>query len=158
MHGSIRDQLESLLADGDSAVASADAAAHLTGCSECSVQVNQMRIAAQQLRTLRAPEELEVSAGFYARVLERIEQRTCITAWAAFLYSPFSKRLAYGSLSAALILAAYVITEESRDGHFRGSDTATVQSASQDSRVFGSQSEQRDAVLVNFASYEGSPQ
>ncbi len=159
MHGSIRDQLEKLLADG---VSDADrtgvAAAHLTKCPECFVQVNEMRTAAQHLRVLRAPEEMEVSAGFYAKVLEKIEQRTRVSAWAAFLYSPFSKRLAYASLSAALILAAYLFTAESIDGHFSGKPTSTVQSAPPSSRVFGSQSEQRDAVLVNFASYQESSQ
>lgn len=102
---------------------------------------------------MKVSEDLEPSAGFYARVLQRIEERAKISEWAAFLYSPFSKRLAYASLSAALILGAYVFTEESLDGHLRSA--GTVQQAP---RVMGSQAEQRDAVLVNFASFEGSPQ
>ncbi len=158
MHGSIRDQLEKLLADGASNADCAGLPAHLAECRECSVQLNDMRTAAQHLRTLRAPEELEVSAGFYARVLERIEQRTSISAWAAFLYSPFSRRLAYGSLSAALIITAYLFTAESIDGHIFGETASTIRLAPQTSRVFGSQSEQRDAVLVNFASYQESSQ
>lgn len=152
MHGSIRDQLENLLAHGDPAVDRNGAVAHIHSCSECSAEFLAMRETAEQLRKLRAGEELEPSAGFYARVLQRIESRARISEWAAFLYSPFSKRLAYASLSAALILGAYVLTEESRDGHLQSSGIG------QSPSVMGSQAEQRDAVIVNFASFEGSPQ
>lgn len=112
-----------------------------------------MRETAEQIRQLRAGEELEPAAGFYARVLQRIESRARLSAWGAFLYSPFSKRLAYASLSAALILGAYVFTEESRDGHLQAAGVEQ-----QAPLVIGSPAEQRDAVVVNLASFEGSPQ
>ena len=112
-----------------------------------------MRATAEQLRELKSSEDVEPAAGFYARVLQRIEQRAKISEWGAFLYSPFSKRLAYASLSAALILGAYVLTAESQDGHLQSA--GMVQKAPE---VTGTQSQQRDAVLVNFASFEGSPQ
>lgn len=153
MHGSMKDQLENLLVDGDPTADGNGAVAHLKSCSECSGEFLAMQVTAKQLQALRSTEELEPSAGFYARVLQRIEQRSHISEWGAFLYSPFSKRLAYASLSAALILGMYVFTAESMDGHLQSS--ASAQEAPQ---FVGSQSQQRDAVLVNFASFEGSPQ
>ena len=116
-----------------------------------------MQANAAQLRTLRTAEPLDVPAGFYAKVVQRIEERARVSVWAAFLYSPLSRRLAYGSLSAALILGMYVFAEESSDGHLEAPAVA-AQQGQRTPAVFGNQDEQRDAVLVNFASYEGLPQ
>ncbi len=42
---------------------------------------------------------MEPAAGFYARVMQRIEEKAQDSIWAVFVYSPFGKRLAFGSLS-----------------------------------------------------------
>jgi hypothetical protein len=52
----------------------------------------------------------------------------------------------------ALMLGAYVITLESRDGHL-GGPRIVAQSMHQDELVAGSPAEQRDAVLANFAAH-----
>lgn len=154
MHEPVRDQLENILGSGKRSGAS-DAIPHLQSCPECSREVQSMKATAAQLQMLRPEGDLEPSPGFYARVLQRIEERARLSEWAAFLYSPFSKRLAYASLSAALVLGVYVFTEETQDGHLG----STTQIQQQTSKVMvGSQAEQRDAVLVNLAAFEGSPQ
>jgi hypothetical protein len=107
------------------------------------------------LRSLRAPEEVEPAAGFYARVLQRIEERTKDSIWAVLIYSPFGKRLAYASLTLALMLGTYVITQESRDGHL-GAERTIAQEFHHITPVVGSQAQQRDAVLANFAPQQGS--
>ena len=111
-----------------------------------------MTTQAELIRLLRAPEEMEPAPGFYARVLQRIEERTKDSIWAVFLYPPFAKRLVYASLSVALMLGTYVITQESRDGHL-GGENIVAQDAHEDSPVFGDASQQRDAVLANFAAH-----
>ena len=116
-----------------------------------------MSTQSELLKTLRAPEELEPAAGFYARVLQRIEERAKESIWAAFIYSPFSKRLVYASLTIALMLGTYVIAEESRDGHL-GATRMVAQQLHDGPLVVGNQAEQRDAVLANFASESGSLQ
>jgi hypothetical protein len=110
------------------------------------------------MRTLRAPEqEIEPRAGFYARVMQRIEERTKDSIWSVFIDSPFGKRLAYTSLAIAALFGSYVVTLEARDGHL-GGQNMVAQQLNGDAPCFGSQEQQRDAVLVNFASSQGNLQ
>jgi predicted anti-sigma-YlaC factor YlaD len=169
MHGSIRNRLEDLLAARGAAVTHQELGKHLSSCAECSTEVEAMAAQCEMLRSLRAPEEIEPAAGFYARVLQRIEERAKDSIWAVFLYPPFGKRLVYASLALALTLGTYVITQESRDGHL-GGVRIVAQDSHEDPLVVGSQAQQRDAVLENFAAHpvlanyvndgsrEGSPQ
>jgi hypothetical protein len=116
-----------------------------------------MQAQAELLNTLRAPEEIDPAPGFYARVLQRIEERAKESMWAAFITSPFAKRLTYASLTIAVMLGTYVVTQEARDGHLGGGSTVIAQSSHYDVPVTGSETEQRDAVLENFAAHEGLP-
>lgn len=158
MHGSIQDRLEAMLANGKLAAGDTNVAAHLASCSECSAELRAMRAQASMLRSLRAPGELEPSAGFYARVMQRIEERAKQSIWAGLIYSPFSKTFAYASLSLALMLGAYIVSQEKNDGDPHLENMISQQAAYSETQVFGNQSQQRDAVLVNFVSYQGSSQ
>jgi hypothetical protein len=159
MHEPVRDQLENILGNGgledSQSRLAASALPHLEQCLECASEVKAMTTVAAQLRLLKPESELDPAAGFYARVMQRIEQRAKLSEWSAFLYSPFSKRLAYGSLSAALVLGLYLFTAESQDGHLGSGNPSQQQAAKV---MAGNQDEQRDAVLVNLAVFEGSPQ
>ncbi len=157
MHGSMRDDLEDLLAARGAAGEQAEAAKHLSSCAGCSAELASMKAQAELLKSLRAPEGLEPAPGFYARVLQRIEERAKDSMWAAFIYSPFAKRLVYASLTVAVMLGTYVVTQESRDGHL-GGESMVAQQLHDDPPVVGSQAQQRDAVLANFASHSGSLQ
>lgn len=154
MHRSIRDELELLLTGkGDCP----DAEQHLLSCDNCSLEVDCMRTQAELLHTLRGGDELEPAPGFYARVMQRIEERAKDSIWAVFIYSPFGKRLAYASLTIAVLLGSYVLTEEGLDGHLLGVNMV-AQQMHDDPLVVGSQAQQRDAVLENFAAHQGSLQ
>jgi hypothetical protein len=160
MHGFIRDQLEDLLTAESSPARLSGAAAkydiegvakHLESCAECSSEFGLIKAQSALLRTLRASEpETEPSAGFYARVMQRIEEGTKDSIWSVFIYSPFGKRLAYASLGIAALLGTYVVSLEARDGHL-GGKTIVAQQVASDTPVFGTPDEQRNAVLVNFA-------
>jgi hypothetical protein len=65
----------------------------------------------------------------------------------------------FASLALAMLLCTYVVAQESRDGHL-GNNPVIAQDVSPDpdKPVMGTASQQRDAVLVNFASYHGSSQ
>jgi predicted anti-sigma-YlaC factor YlaD len=152
MHGSVRDGLEDLLAAKPSAVGSQGLMGHLSSCEECSSEVQAMAEQSTLVRSLRAPDEVEPVAGFYARVLQRIEERAKDSIWAVFIYSPFGKRLTFASFTLALLLGSYVVAQESRDGHLLGG-TMSAQELRYDALVAGSQDQQRDVVLANFASY-----
>ncbi len=109
-----------------------------------------MKAQADLLQVLRAPEEVEPLPGFYARVLQRIEERAKHSIWSVFIYSPFGKRLVFASLTVAVALGTYVITEESREARL-GAAGIVAQGVHEDALVEGNQAQQRDAVLENFA-------
>ncbi len=111
-----------------------------------------MQAQSQMLRALRAPEDVEPVAGFYARVIQRIEQQARESIWAAFIYSRFSNQLLYASLTIALALGSYVVAHEKQDGHL-GTNGVMADNVVTSAPVFGDQNEQRDAVLANFEAY-----
>jgi hypothetical protein len=154
MHGPVRDRLESLLA-GDRGIPLPD---HLASCVECSSEFKAMKSQSRDIAgALRAPEPMEPFPGFYARVLQRIEESEIDSFWAFFIDSPFSKGLAAASLTVALAIGSYVISEE-RQEHRPPARTiaAIANNPHYDVLVAGSPDEQRDAVLENFAVHEVS--
>jgi predicted anti-sigma-YlaC factor YlaD len=153
MHRCTRDQLESLLASeqGNAGLDENSAKEHLAHCSECAKEVATMSEQAQFLRLLRAPEGMEPNAGFYARVLQRIEERAKQSIWTSLIYSPISSRIAYASLTVALALGSYVIAAESHDGHLSKGIEYAQSVGHYDAPVVGDRTQQRDAVLENFA-------
>jgi hypothetical protein len=152
MHESIRNELENLLQGKASAN---DAQRHLASCGECSTAMAAMRSQNELLRAMRAEGEVEPAAGFYARVMQRIEESTKDSIWAVFVYSPYGRRLALASLSIALLLGSYVVAEERIDGHLMPENGA-VRQVHYDAPMEGDQAQLRDAVLQNFAAHEGS--
>jgi predicted anti-sigma-YlaC factor YlaD len=161
MHGSVRDGLENLLAAKPSAAGSHGlglSRKHLAACEECAKEVSEMSAQAELLRSWRSPREVEPAAGFYARVLQRIEERTKDSIWAVFIYSPFGKRLAFASFTLALLLGSYVIGQEIRDGDLLRQSVVAQGMNHYDALVAGDQTQQRDAVLELFAAHEGKVQ
>ena len=152
MHESIRRELESLL---ESKADANDAQRHLASCRECTVEMETMRAQNDFFRSLRAGGDAEPAAGFYARVMQRIEERGANSIWSVFVYSPFGKRLALASLSIAVLLGSYVVAEERIDGHLMPENGA-VQQVHYDAPMEGDQAHVRDAVLENFAAHDGS--
>ncbi|HEX4772070.1 MAG TPA: hypothetical protein VH351_14640 [Bryobacteraceae bacterium] len=150
MHGFIRNRLEDLLSAERPIAEKDDHADHIGSCSECASELEMFKAQGQMLRMLRAPEGLEPTPGFYARVLQRIEGRAKESIWASLIYSPVSSRIAYVSLTLALVAGSYFIAAETREGHVRN---GMVAQAHYDAPVTGSVAEQRDAVLENFASH-----
>ncbi len=150
MHGVVRNRLEDLLR----ADRSKPLPEHLASCAECLSELNLMKSQSMQLAALRAAEVLEPSPGFYARVLQRIEESEYDSFWAFFVDSTFSKRLAAASLTIALALGTYMVSEES--GARAPTRSAVISLAGNlhyDAPVVGSPDEQRDAVLDNFAEH-----
>ncbi len=62
------------------------------------------------LQTLRAPEDIGPRAGFYARVLERVETQKKSSIWSVFLEPVFSLRLAAASVVLALLMGVALFT------------------------------------------------
>jgi hypothetical protein len=112
-----------------------------------------MKSQAIQIAGLRAPANIEPSAGFYARVLQRIEECEIESFWSLFGDSPFGKRLAAASLTIALALGTYVAFQTADAPFTRSNVLAMDGKLHYDFPVMGSQEEQRAAVLDNFAEH-----
>jgi hypothetical protein len=108
MHREIYNHLEDVL----TGTPPDSAARHLERCAECREEVGTMRSQATLVRQLRASADVEPRAGFYARVLERIEAEGPVSIWNIFVESAFGKRIALSSLALALLLSVYVVSSE----------------------------------------------
>ena len=106
MHREIRDHIENVLAGSEPE--------HLAGCEECRSEIQGMQEHTALLRELRAPEGFvaEPRAGFYARVMERIEAEGPISIWNLFIESAFGRRIAVASMALAILLGVYLVTSE----------------------------------------------
>ncbi len=150
MHRRVRDKLEDILAGtGGHAVNGTEDARHLHECAKCKDEVAAMRSQQRLLRSLRLPEEAEPRAGFYARVIERIEsQGAASSIWSLFFDSPAGRGLAMASMVLALSLGVYLVSSE-RGAHVEAGQTLTAPGSS--GMLTGSPD--RDAVLFNLVTY-----
>jgi hypothetical protein len=166
MHRIIREHLEEILA-GRGLAPEHPARKHLSECEECRGQVSVMREQAAILQDWRPVGEPELRAGFYARVLDRIEAQGPGSVFTLFFDSLFGRRIAMASLALALLLGVYVISsEQMSEPEIRGVDNlpqATLVSDlpenlpgafteyAQPRLVTGTPDQ--DAVLVNLVTY-----
>ena len=164
MHQPVRDNLEEYLR---SAAAKFDKPVpremevHLESCSDCVKELERLTEQSAALRSLRAPTDLDPRAGFYARVMQRIEDaRATNSVWTAFLEPLFAKRLVFSSVALVLLLGTYLISTEPGDmaaGYqptvaVATPDTASATTATEDVDSATTPRE-RDAVLVDLAAY-----
>jgi predicted anti-sigma-YlaC factor YlaD len=159
MHPVMRDRLERALAGApDEAVRR-----HLAECAECGAEFEFMRDHAEALRLLRAPEEIEPRAGFYARVMERIEAEGA-SIWDLFFESAFGRRIAIASLALALLLGVYLISAERSEGPVVATADQSVEvmpstdlggdiPQTQSVGLGGIATPDQDSVLVNLVTY-----
>jgi anti-sigma factor RsiW len=145
MHQLIRKNLEEHLKHSVSEIP-AEFHRHLGECPDCANELRGLEAQSQWLRSLRDARDAEPRAGFYARVMERIEAQQPFSIWSVFLDRKFGFRLAVASGMLAALLGGYLVTSE-LGGPETGTSVVTA-SASSDA---GQQ--QRDAVLVDLASY-----
>jgi hypothetical protein len=94
--------------------------------AETRREVAEFRQTASMLHQLQTPADVpEPAAGFYARVIERIEaERASNSFWSIFLNPQFSRRLLFASATLLVLLA---VTFASTDGNPGWFDTAAPQ-------------------------------
>lgn len=177
MHQEIRENLEDYLRGDDRSASAlpAEFHKHLGECLECASELALLEEQSQLLRSLQAPQplqatrsreapEMEPRAGFYARVMERIEQRPA-SIWQALLDPKFGFRLAVASGVLAALLGAYLVSSEPSGPELAASpavvsadppravQTETGLRSDSPPEDGPRQQQQRDAVLVDLASY-----
>lgn len=164
MHEPIRDNLEEYLR-GSASKISQDFHAHLEACQDCAGELREIEAQVELLHALRPGKEVEQSAGFYARVLDRIEAQGRASIWSVLLEPAFGRRLAVACATLVVLLGTYFVASELSEPIVAVAPTvaATIpvspdlsapssenQAADRDSVQ---QQQQRDAVLVNLASF-----
>jgi hypothetical protein len=171
MHQEIRHNLEdylrgdNFLKDSGSGLP-AEFHAHLGECAECANELRLLQAQSHLLRSLRteqsSAQSIEPRAGFYARVIEQIEARIearQASIWAPFLDPKFGLRLAVASAVLVALLGTYLVTSEPSGPEFASSpaviltDTPRATEASAQQQDTLQQQQQRNAVLVDLASY-----
>jgi len=130
--------------------------AHIEACEDCANELKLLELHSGMLRALRAAEECEPRAGFYARVMDRIEGERRSSIWSVFLEPHFGRRLAMASAALILLLATYLVTTEPGGVALAPQPAVILTNTSADALLQQDtleQQQQRDAVLVNLASY-----
>ncbi|HEY6390485.1 MAG TPA: hypothetical protein VIX89_04355 [Bryobacteraceae bacterium] len=155
MHQPIRENLEEFLAGATQRIPQ-EFQAHLEACEECASELRLLQTQSKMLRSLQCDSGIEPRAGFYARVMDRIEARGPASIWTLLLEPSFGRRLALASATLVVLLGTYLVTTESGDNSM-AANPVTVAYDSNTPLVAGAdtlqQQRQRDAVLVNLASY-----
>ncbi len=147
MHRGVRNKIEEILAGRGDALCER----HLSECEDCRTEVAAMREQRNLLRSLRTGDSTpEQSAGFYARVMERIEAQGVVSIWNLFFDSWVGRGLAMASMVVALSLSLYMVSSESTAGP--ESAQAVIRGAS---GLTGGLTGSADAnaVLVNLVTY-----
>lgn len=157
MHDPIRENLEDFLT-GASRRMPQEFQAHLEACGECADELRLLERQSRMLQALKADADIEPRPGFYARVIERIEARGPASIWTLLLEPSFGRRLALASATLVVLLGTYLVTTEAGDNGIVSNPVAVAYNdTTSPVDVAGSDTlqrqRQRDAVLVNLASY-----
>lgn len=163
MHEPVKVNVEEYLAGSDTLPR--EFTAHLLACDECRHELQELRVQSTLMRFLRAPEqEFEPRVGFYARVVERIDNQRQSSIWSIFLEPAFGRRLAVASAVFAVLMGFYLVSSEPGVSqgvpYTTGTQAAVLPGEDEPGRVLGApdqdqdQDRDRGAVLVNLATYE----
>jgi hypothetical protein len=156
MHRIIEDHLEDVLSG--TLPAGHQVSVHLKDCGPCREETSAMRAHNELLRGFKSP-DVEPRAGFYARVLERIELQRPISIWALFTESLWGRRLATASLAAAMFLGAYLVSSEQVEPNLFATRGAVEMdplfpSAGFTNAVMTADASDSGAVLMSLVSYQ----
>lgn len=156
MHQVISDHLESYLSGSEKERLPVEFRAHLEACEQCRQSVRQMQEQARRIGVLREAGEVEPRAGFYARVMERVNSQRGDSIWNLFTESAFGRRIALASLVLAVLMGSYLVSNDS-SGLWAPAQKAQIVTLDEEQApvvTAATPQESRDAVLVNLASYQ----
>ena len=129
---------------------------HLQQCEECRVELALMLEHSSLLRSLQPNEGAEPLAGFYGRVMNRIETQAKPSIWTLFGESLFARRLAVASMAFVLILSAGFLANPPGEVFAPGGSPEVIIAAEPDEAglpLGNDQQKDREAILVQLATY-----
>jgi anti-sigma factor RsiW len=154
MHEPVIARLEEYLSGGGPF---AEVEEHLKNCSSCRSEMEGMQFQSALFQSLRAPKEVDASAGFYARVMNRVETQAKPSVWSLFGESLFAKRLAYASATFLLLMGSALFTStQTEDETLAVADPEKIFAGEShpDPVSMENQQRDRDVILVNLATYQ----
>ncbi|HEY3415979.1 MAG TPA: hypothetical protein VGM23_03750 [Armatimonadota bacterium] len=152
MHGLIRERLEDYLRLAPGKKVPLEFEEHLRTCDACREELSRIEEQSQMLHVLAPARTLDPPAGFYARVLERIEARQTPSMWALLLEPHFGRRLLATSLTVACLLGGFLAFNETR-GTSRPNAEAIIAIEEHPPNLGLDRARDRDTMLVTLASY-----
>lgn len=130
---------------------------HMDECVECREAVSVAQLHSEIIQTLRAPaDSIEPAAGFYARVMDRIESQRESSIWSVFLEPLFGRRLIYASAVLTMLLGISLFTSPREDQSMaeqilsEQSHPSVTASFDQDDQM----QQDRETVLVQLTTYQ----
>lgn len=158
MHGLIKQRLEDYLREAPGQQLPGEFEQHLRTCEECREELSWMQEQCRMLRSLRPSRTLDPPAGFYARVMERIETQERGSFWNVFLDPVFGRRLVAASLTLAVLLVGFfAFAEIQTNGGLTAGNAETIMAVEQHPPGLGvDQQRDRDTMLVTLATYSSN--
>jgi hypothetical protein len=153
MHGLIKERLEDYLRLRPGKKVPLEFEEHLRACEECREELNCMQEQAQLLHVLAPERAVEPAAGFYARVLERIESRQAPSIWSLLLEPAFGRRMVATSLAMAGLLGCYLAFSDNYGGAFRTGPEQVIAVEEHPPNLGMDRARDRDTMLVTLATY-----
>lgn len=153
MHQPIEDGLEDYLTGKAGTATYQGFVAHLAACAECAAEVGVMVQQAEWMRELRPPADVEPPAGFYARVMDRIEAQAAKSFWSVFLEPVFAQRLALACLALIVMLSSAAWQSDPSPVLHEDNPVSILAAEDLPAATGADPIRDRTVVLTNFASY-----
>ncbi len=153
MHALIRDRLEDYLRHTPGKKVPLEVEEHLRTCDECRDELSWMQEQSQMLRALAPARTFDPPAGFYARVLERIEARETPSMWSLLLEPAFGRRIMATSLALACLLGGYLAFTEADNVAPRPNAESIMAVEEHPPNLGRDRARDRDTMLVTLATY-----
>lgn len=150
MHQPVREGLEGYLAGAPDA----GMLRHLNDCPECREAVAGLEFQSIVLRALRAPADLELPPGFYARVVDRIDLQKSGSFWNVFLEPIFARRLMYASAVLTVFLGIALFTSPREDMAASSMPEQILAEENHPAAQLVDQEQDRNTVLVQLTTYQ----
>lgn len=153
MHRPTKERLEEILS-APGMRSPAEVERHLAGCEECRQQLGRFQEQSRRLRLLRPGEEVGPAAGFYARVMDRIESQQRASMWSVFLEPAFGRRLVMATLTLILALGSLLAFRETESAYYSAEPPEAVVAVEDHPPGLGTDTQRdRETILVTLASY-----
>lgn len=114
MHAVVMQSIEEFLSGKLNPGAQREIESHLNSCDLCRKEVRSMQEVSEAFGSLRTEEPVTAAAGFYARVMQQVEQQRAVPTVANLfgLDLAFGRRLVFASLLMLAVLGSYLVSRE----------------------------------------------